>query len=460
MRFVLKRKRKNMQSSSKTIFITSFHVLVSRNILASPFFDLLKKDGWKIVVVMPEKKREYFEREFGGENVFIEGVKNTLGRADDFFKDIALAAIRTRSLAEMRCRGMGMERPLSQKLFFFAPVIRSFIPLLYKVLASRNAFRDLFNKHKPSVVFSTDVFSSNDCRIMNEARHLGIPTVGMVRSWDNLTTKGGFRVVPDKLVVHGKIQRDEAVRFHGISLEIIDVVGVPHYDSYLTPSENFDKVSIGVPSGKPFIVFAPLGDRIMKVGDRVQKHRYDEEMIAILDRIIPADYFLVVRFPPTDTVTVDRVRLSPRVVFQEPGVRFGEGVKGVRASEMGKEDDKVLQKTLRGASVLVNPFSSLCIDAVVLDRPVIIPTFVPSSAGDLKGVLGVQGFNHLERVFQGGCQVARNETELRNAIISYCNNPSSDKEERRRFAEDECYCLDGKASARLLGVISSVIKTP
>ena len=95
-----------MQSSSKTIFITSFHVLVSRNILASPFFDLLKKDGWKIVVVMPEKKREYFEREFGGENVFIEGVKNTLGRADDFFKDIALAAIRTLSLAEMRCRGM------------------------------------------------------------------------------------------------------------------------------------------------------------------------------------------------------------------------------------------------------------------------------------------------------------------------------------------------------------------
>src|SRR3989338_9122603 len=77
LRFVLKRKRKNMQSSSKTIFINSFHVLVSRNILASPFFDLLKKDGWKIVVVMPEKKREDFERGFGGENVFFEGGEKT-----------------------------------------------------------------------------------------------------------------------------------------------------------------------------------------------------------------------------------------------------------------------------------------------------------------------------------------------------------------------------------------------
>jgi len=217
------------------IIITSFHPFVSRNILSAPFYEMLKHTGWRIMLLVPERKKEFFEREYGGIGVAVEAMPNLLSRADGIFRELAMAAIRTRSLAIMRKRGMGIFHPLLQRFFFFAPLIRSLIPFLYGYFMYTSAYRALLKKYNPSVVFATDVFSSNDCRLLLEAKRLRIPTVGMVRSWDSLTTKGGFRVIPDTLIMNNNLVKEEAMRLHGISASRIRVVGIPHYDRYLSP---------------------------------------------------------------------------------------------------------------------------------------------------------------------------------------------------------------------------------
>ncbi|MES2953246.1 MAG: CDP-glycerol glycerophosphotransferase family protein [Patescibacteria group bacterium] len=448
-------------SKQKTILITSFHVLVSRNILLAPFLSLLTARGFRVVLVMPKKKEQYFRTVFEGPNVIVIGIPNLLNRRDNFFKDIALAAVRTEALSAMRHRNMGIERPFSQRIFSWAPFVRRFIPFLYRIIMPHHSYHAIFEQYKPDLVFSTDVFSANDCRVLLEARSHGTPAVAMVRSWDNLTTKGGFRVVPDTLVVQNEIAQEEAVTFHDIDCTLIRVVGIPHYDNYAKePPHSRREICalLGIPEGKHFFVYAPLGDRIMKVGTVVHRHGYDEAMAKLLDTLLPPDTYLVVRRPPTDTVTIDRSVLSSRVVFSEPGVRFGEGIKGIQSSEMGKDDDDSLFSTLFHSSGVINPFSSLCVDAAFLDRPIIIPAFDPVPVGYWESLLRLQQFEHFRPIGESkGVALVRTPDELALALKRYAANPSEDAEGRAELARTECFARDGGSSQRLLDALTEKI---
>lgn len=445
----------------KTIFITSFHVLVSRNILLSPLLGKLTDNGWRVVVIVPKKKEEYFKNTFSSPSIFVEGVTNKLNRLDSLIREFALASLRTRALEIMRNRNMGLENPRLQKVLFWAPTVRRLIPWFYGLVISRHTFHEIFEKYKPDLLFSTDVFSSNDCRWMLEAKAHKVKTVGMIRSWDNLISKGGFRIMPDILVSQNEIVKDEAIHLHNIKSSNVKVVGIPHYDNYLVKPEcsrNDFLKEVGIPENKKYFVYAPLGDRIIKVGSIVKEHDYDDRMIKIIDENLPDDSCLIVRFPPTDTVKVNKDNLSKRVVFMSPGIRFGDGVKGVRSSEMGYKDDLSLFYTLYYSNGVINPFSSLCIDAVFLDRPVVIPSFDPKQVSYWESVSRLQEFEHFIPVMKSaGVKIAHNPLELRQVLMTYYLNPEKDKEVRKRLAEIECFSRDGKSSERLYKVIRDII---
>ena len=64
----------------RTLFITSFHAHISRNILATPVLSILKsRQDLRLVILVPDYKVSYFEENFGppasGGNVLIEGFK-------------------------------------------------------------------------------------------------------------------------------------------------------------------------------------------------------------------------------------------------------------------------------------------------------------------------------------------------------------------------------------------------
>lgn len=73
---------------------------------------------------------------------------------------------------------------------------------------------------------------SDDLEYIKAARSLGIPTAGIVLSWDNLTTKGLFHVKPDSLFVWNHSHEKEAVNFHGFPKERVIVSGAPFFDKW------------------------------------------------------------------------------------------------------------------------------------------------------------------------------------------------------------------------------------
>lgn len=91
--------------------------------------------------------------------------------------------------------------------------------------------------YAPDVVVASPVtmrFSSADLEYLKAARHLKVPTVLPVISWDNLTTKDLIHVSPDILLAWNDVQAKEAEEEHGIRRERIRIMGAPVFDIWFS----------------------------------------------------------------------------------------------------------------------------------------------------------------------------------------------------------------------------------
>lgn len=80
---------------------------------------------------------------------------------------------------------------------------------------------------------------------VDAGRRAGVPTVGLVRSWDNLTTKGTFLPRPDRLLLWGEHQVEDAVARHGFDREDLRVTGSPRFQGFL------DAAALAEPADPP-----------------------------------------------------------------------------------------------------------------------------------------------------------------------------------------------------------------
>ena len=99
--------------------------------------------------------------------------------------------------------------------------------------------------------------------------------------------------------------------------------------------------------------------------------------------------------------------------------------------------------------------SSLAIDAVVFDKPVVFIGF--------DGTPGRPYWQSLCRFYDydqqrsilstGGIKLAKNMEELVRYVRDYLANPALDREGRKKIIEERCWKLDGRSSERLANVI-------
>jgi len=101
-------------------------------------------------------------------------------------------------------------------------------------------------KCAPDIVYATpmNMRFSEEVEYVKAARDLGIPSVMVVLSWDNLTTKGTIHVMPDRVLVWNEMQKKEAIEIHGVPEDRIFITGAPFFDKwfendYYEPREAF-----------------------------------------------------------------------------------------------------------------------------------------------------------------------------------------------------------------------------
>jgi hypothetical protein len=77
--------------------------------------------------------------------------------------------------------------------------------------------------------------------LLKVTRALGLPSVMLVWSWDNLSSKAVLHEHPDHLLVWNELQVDEAERLQGIPRERVDALGAPSFDEFFSALETVER---------------------------------------------------------------------------------------------------------------------------------------------------------------------------------------------------------------------------
>ncbi len=450
----------------KTIFISSFHQLVSRNILATRLLDLLLGGGnTRVVLFVPSDKQGFFQNEFGRNGVVIEGVPRTFTKRDIFFRYLALSVIDTKALEVIRKTEFDRLSSRIMRLLGKRRLGQNIIRRMDDFSTPRGRFTEFFDKYQPALVFSTDMQNENDVRLMHEAKDHNVAVVATVRSWDNFTTKGILRVIPRTLIVPNEIVKREAATLSFVPEERIVPVGIPHYDRYIAAKiqsaksknqnnsqsvlsrEEFCR-KYGLDPTKKIILFSPIGNRF------IRNNLLDK---LVLETLSALDVNVLVRIPPSDYVTLDGFKSKKaQVAFDISGAG---SEKDRKLNEVSREDDDRLIEELTHCDAVVTGQSTITIDASVFNKPVVIIYFDQEDRSYWESVRRYYDSEYYRPVADsGGVRFAKNPKELNTLVWRYLENPRLDEEGRRRIASEQAYKLDGKATERLASVLRSFLR--
>ena len=448
-------------TSRKTVFLAINYAVNVRDILRGDVFRILRESGHHVVIVTPAADEPKFIQEFKSKNVTIERlVVHQPGKLERWFDTlrftlfpelsstvrIVTTPTRERSLAKKALASTAMA---IKRLLGANTTRRAFMWLNVRVFPDRHHAR-LFDRYRPDLVCLTEMFHlAPDSWLLKRAVREKVPTVGLVRSWDNLTTKGIFPAPVGALVVWSETMRDEAVRLHGYGPDRVYVGGVPHFD-VLTDVQNTSSRDqflrrIGADPARKLITYAmaPLTRSDGELEQLVVEHLW---RLAGEDRFCHPAQVLVRMYPLRASEIPPRLASLPGLLIDLPG----RSTPVFTDRDISLEDLRHLAATMRHSDVVVNLASTIAIDAAVCGTPAVCVGFDAKPTPYLRSVTRYFDFEHHRRLrATGGVRVASTLDELVELIDRYLRDPALDAEGRERIVQQQCYRPDGHAGERI-----------
>ena len=94
---------------------------------------------------------------------------------------------------------------------------------------------------------------------LKAARQLGIPTGVCIASWDNLTSKGLLRFVPERVFVWNEMQQREAVELHDVPADRVVATGAARFDDWFAQRPSTSRTEfaqkLGIDPAHPFVLY-------------------------------------------------------------------------------------------------------------------------------------------------------------------------------------------------------------
>lgn len=449
----------------KTIFITSFHPVVSRDIISTNIIPFLTEEkNVRVVVFVPNYKKSFFEKYYTRPHVVFEGIPSGFSQRSRrllFFKRFGEGLLRTKKVFLQQRRAFsGERRSLKSYLFFALPggflggwrISHRIFRFFDRAISPKGFFDEYFKKYSPALVFTTDIQNEHDVALTRDAKRFSVPVTGMVRSWDNLTSRA-LREIPEKILVHNEIIKQEAFLYHNISPESVVSVGIPKYDAYKNgptmKREAFLKM-IGADPSKKLIVYVPICDF------RISESRGNDVDKNTLALLAAFDATIVVRFAPTTPTNLEGFKKPAHMIFDYPGYVFQEKVTGDR--EISPKDDERLVNLFSYCDCAVVSPSTMVIDAAFFDVPIVMVNFFPRTPAKNERIFEYE-VEHIQPILaSGGVRVAKNKDEFLSYVGEYLEDPSKDAEGRKRIVQEQCQFTDANASRRIAGILYEAIK--
>lgn len=448
-----------MESQEKpTLFyILNYGSSAVRNIVRGGVLEALVAKGFRCVVFgLPESERASVTDAFGG-NVVFETLENPPLRG------------LSKLIQRLRTYVWRNKIPYGKLLAHFGKTLtmrHSFQSAVGKMLAgvpfgvweklAESVAKwpqgeELLCKYQPSAVVVSNPMAADGVPI-DYCRKRGVYTACMLESWDNLTVRGAFYSSPHDLLVWNDLIRRQAIHFHQYPPKRVHTVGIPSFDVYtrpeLLPSEAEWRRSVGLPESGPVIVYSTSAQIIYGREDVI----IDNILHARETGILPVDANLLIRpHPADDFAAYDKYKGRSAVAIQYPYAAVGSDGNDVT---MGKP--LMLAATMRYAAVVINVFSTMCLDAMANGAPVIVIGFDAVPVPPERSVRNYTELQHIKELLEfNAVSLANGNEELLGFINQYLNDRSFNLENRQKCVAAETFGLDGKAAARVADLIAN-----
>jgi CDP-glycerol glycerophosphotransferase (TagB/SpsB family) len=258
-----------------------------------------------------------------------------------------------------------------------------------------------------------------------------------------------------RLVVWNELMRQQAVDLHGYQPDEVRIAGTPQWDLYfrqgpVTPRETFFR-RIGADPARKLITLTttprelyPHHDHVLRVLVRAMEQgawRHDTQILVRLhlrDEMEPYEAF----------------RGLPHVIIEKPfrpTVKAGDGL----AVDVTAESQQHLADTMRYSDVVVNVASTIAIEAAVFDTPVVNIAFDGETPSPWEqSARRYYRFTHYVNITRhGAVRVAEQPSALVEEIGRYLDDPSLDRDGRRRVVLEQCQFLDGRSAERVASFV-------
>jgi hypothetical protein len=151
--------------------------------------------------------------------------------------------------------------------------LRATLAAVERMIPPSRAIEAFLREQRPDLLLVTPLveLGSQQVDYVKAARRLGIRSALCVASWDNLTSKGLIRVLPDHVLVWNETQKREAVDLHGTAPDQVVVTGAHLFDRWFDARPSRSRAEfcarVGLDPDRPFVLY--VGSSVFIAPDEV-----------------------------------------------------------------------------------------------------------------------------------------------------------------------------------------------
>ena len=343
---------------------------------------------------------------------------------------------------------------------------RTFTPALYS---------DLFEKYQPDLVIASTPGWRYDRYLLREAARRGVRTAAVIVGWDNPSSYRLPGAPVQDITCWSEIQKRELVLGSDWDPQRVHVGGIPSYDGYfrktwLMPRDQYFALHGLDPNRKllsyacSFVTFSPNYQNIEALArlvntpssgipipaplPRQREKGPGDEGLQLLIRLHPN------HFIPGSLYEAEAARIR-QLVRQYPHVHLVEPVPlGGELGYYSGEDMPEKASMMAHSDVFLTVYSTMVVETALHDRPIVSMCIDAPGGWNTPGKFSLslseigQWPTHQRFRASGAGRVVMNETELREAVHAYLQDPTLDSPQRSKFIRDECTFTDGEAAHR------------
>ncbi len=334
--------------------------------------------------------------------------------------------------------------------FAGSPRVADAMHALEERFVPSSTYRDLFKEYPPSLVVSGDPLRPGDANLVAEARRHGVPSLGSVRSWDNLLKH--LRTRPDGLTVWNALNAREAVEVEQYRPSRVWQVGAPQLDPYFGQDgwarsrEEFCDAE-GLDPRKKILLLATSSFTY----ESDQTYLVDMVLDAIRSGEIRHPLQVVLRLHPDDRMgRYLKYRHAPEVALDLPN-RF----MATLGWTMTRPDIERAGNLLRHADVMVNFATTMTLECAIFDTPTLLVAFSTIDPREMERyVVNLHFKMHYKPLVERDLvPVAWSRDDLIGWINRYLDDPTLYASQRQRIVREWVQFTDGRSGERLGDVI-------